>query len=413
MVAREKNAGLRDAGARGVEPRDAGLRDVEPRGAGARRTDGRRASEGATDGRGVSRRGMLGLLAGMAGVGALLQLGDCSSDAGGAQQAGAPSGDAASADVAAAPEEAQLEVPEDRLMDDCKASVLDGAQLAADPYLTTTVRDLELEGVEDVSEQVEGTTLTARFTAVCSTGQVELRRGMVATYEGGPGSWEYKDAQVVADRYRAVSGIEKDPLGRFGAGASVSFDEGAQTCRVDVDPEAQWFETIEGTFGLRYSFGTCQWWFDDADTSAAKVSFQNLLGEYVDPDNRDLEDDGCKLEITDVADDGTVTARLTVRDVDGGSSLFGIAPTDNSDTATMSGKMHYRVIADGTHRVGGMLRGKGDKSGRDFAWYFRADGKVTSGHGYTKVLRVVSTEGSPLPSNGLLEVPEAQSATGR
>jgi hypothetical protein len=349
----------------------------------------------------------------MAGVGALLQLCGCSGGTDGAQQGDAPAGDAGSADGVAASAAAQLEVPEDRLMDDCKASVLDGVQLASDPYLTTTVKDLELEGVEDVSEQVEGTTLTARFTAVCSTGQVELRRGMVATYEGGSGPWEYKDAQVLTDRCRAVSGIEKDPLGRFGAGASVSFDEGAQTCRVDVDPEAQWFETIEGTYGLRYSFGTCQWWFDDADTSAAKVSFQNLLGEYVDPDNRDLKDNGCKLEIADVADDGSVTAHLTVRDVSGGSSLFDIAPTDNSDTATMSGRMHYRVIADGTHRVGGMLRGKGDKSGRDFSWSFRADREVTSGHGYTKVLRVVSTEGSPLPSDGLLEVPEAQSATGR
>ena len=106
-----------------------------------------------------------------------------------------------------------------------------------------------------------------------------------------------------------------------------------------------------------------------------------------------------------------LTARLTVCDVEVGSSLFGIAPTDRSDTATMSGRMHYRVIADGTHRVGGMLRGKGDKSGRSFAWYFRADGQVNSEHGYTKALRVVLTEGSPLPSDGLLEVPEAQSAT--
>lgn len=365
------------------------------------------------DGRGVSRRRMFGLLAGMTGLGALLQLDGCSSNTGVTQQNGASAGDDGSSDDAGMPAKDELEVTEDRLIEDCKRAVLDGALVDADVYLATSSKDLALEGVEDVSEQVEGTTLTARFTAVCSTGEVELRRGVVATYEGGSGSWEYKDAQVLTDRYRAISGIDKDPLGRFEAGANVAFDEDGQTCKVEIEPEEEWFETIEGTYGLRYSFGTYQWWFDDADTSAAKVSFENLLGEYVDPDNKDLKDDGCKLEITDVADDGTVTAHLTVHDVDGGSSMFGIAPTDNSDTATMTGKMYYRVIADGTHRIGAMLQGKGDKSGRDFVWSFRADREVTSGHGYTKVLRVVSTEGSPLPSNGLLEVPESQSATNR
>lgn len=403
MVARDKDVEVRCT---------AGTRTAGTHAAG-QRTAGTRACERCAAAFDVSRRGMLGLLAGMTGLGALLQLGGCSSGAGVAQ----PSGDSAaregSSEDASAPAKEELEVGEDQLKEDCKRAALDGASLAADAYLARGYKDLALKGVEDVSEQVDGTALTARFTAVCSTGEVELRRGMVATYGGGAGSWEYKDASVATERFRAVAGIDQDPLGRFGSGASVAFDEAAQTCRVEVEPKEQWFEKIEGPYVLRYAFGTDRWWFEGADTSAAKVTFENLLGEYVDPDNKDLKDDGCKLEVTDVADDGTVTAHLTVHDVDGGSSLFGIAPTDKSDTATMTGKMYYLVTADGTHRVGGMLRGKGDKSGRDFAWSFRADSKVTSGHGYTKVLKVASAEGSPLPSDGLLEVPEAQSATSR
>ncbi|MGN8689919.1 hypothetical protein ACTND8_08460 [Atopobiaceae bacterium HCP3S3_F7] len=82
-----------------------------------------------------------------------------------------------------------------------------------------------------------GNWLTARFTAVCSTGEVELGHGMVATCGGGAGSWEYKGASVATKRLRAVVGIDQDPLGRFGSGASVAFDEAAQTCRVEVEPK--------------------------------------------------------------------------------------------------------------------------------------------------------------------------------
>lgn len=86
-----------------------------------------------------------------------------------------------------------------------------------------------------------GNWLTARFTAVCSTSEVELWHGMVATYGGEAGSWEYKGASVTTEGSRAVAGIDQDPLGRFGSGASVAFDEAAQTCRVEVEPK----ETVQ------------------------------------------------------------------------------------------------------------------------------------------------------------------------
>lgn len=105
------------------------------------------------------------------------------------------------------------------------------------------------------------------------------------------------------------------------------------------------------------------------DDSSSSVTYENLVGVY------DIEDEGgecvTSLEITDVAADGTITARVSWRlDQPRLIYLTLFAP---EDAATLTGKLVSAPSEEGRHRVIANLSGTTDAEGLPAAMSILAD----------------------------------------
>lgn len=204
-------------------------------------------------------------------------------------------------------------------------------------------------------------TVSVRATVPVSNDSYAAEGHLEATYaKGDDGSWAGSWQVVSVDNLRAVSGIQHDEKRWDAASARVEFDEGSQTCTVYAPYEdLGWFETADGDLAYDYSFDGDSWVFEGMDESSASITYENLAGVY------DIEDEGGQnvtaLEITDVAEDGTITARVSWRLNEPRliyQRLF--AP---EDSATLTGRLVSAPAEGGEHRVVATLSGTTDTEG--------------------------------------------------
>ena len=204
-------------------------------------------------------------------------------------------------------------------------------------------------------------TVSVSATVPVSNDSYAAEGHLVATYaKGEDGSWAGSWQVESVDNLRAVSGIQRDEKRWDAESARVEFDEDAQTCTVYAPYEdPAWFETVDGELAYDYSFDGSGWAFEGVDESFTSITYESLAGVY------DIEDGGGQnvtaLEITDVAEDGTITARVSWRLNEPRliyQRLF--AP---EDSATLTGKLVSAPAEGGEHRVVATLSGTTDTEG--------------------------------------------------
>ena len=204
-------------------------------------------------------------------------------------------------------------------------------------------------------------TVSVSATVPVSNDSYAAEGHLVATYaKGEDGSWAGSWQVESVDNLRAVSGIQRDEKRWDAESARVEFDEDAQTCTVYAPYEdPAWFETVDGELAYDYSFDGSGWAFEGVDESFTSITYESLAGVY------DIEDGGGQnvtaLEITDVAEDGTITARVSWRLNEPRliyQRLF--AP---EDSATLTGRLVSAPAEGGEHRVVATLSGTTDTEG--------------------------------------------------
>lgn len=346
---------------------------------------------------GMSRRDVLELLFGAGGASALLFASGCALPGFGSQTSAssAPAAESSASSTSqetAEPSAPALEVAEDELESVVESEILKMVGFASDPYLPDTIKESKLEGLSDIEEKVEGDQMMATFGATCTTGAVEAICRAKAYCKKGTDSWSLQILNILGCTFKAVSALKEDPLGRFSKGADIDFDEQQQTCTVAVTPDPAWYEEAGGTYRLKYRFGTDRWWYEGVDTSAATFSFKNLIGAYVKPDDPDFSENGYKLEIQDVADDGTVTAKLTCKEILNSFSFVSSDPDDRSWTATLTGRLCRIDLPSGGDCITATLAGMKDGSDEWVGWSIYSDATLEGKNSNVQVLKVAPNE---------------------
>ena len=296
----------------------------------------------------VSRRGICALLAPAAALlGIVCALGGCS-----------------------APGESG--VTEDQLISDLSA-VAELTDVPVSDALYEYVDPSAWEAGEATFEQSgsDDGTVSVRATVPVSNDSYAAEERLSATYvKDDDGTWTGSWQVESVDGLRAVSGVQHDERRWNSGSARIEFDEESQTCTVYAPYEdPAWFETAEGDLAYDYAFDGSAWVFEGVDESSSSVTYENLVGVY------DIEDEGgecvTSLEITDVAADGTITARVSWRlDQPRLIYLTLFAP---EDAATLTGKLVSAPSEEGRHRVIANLSGTTDTEGLPAAMSILAD----------------------------------------